>query len=90
MGRKWKRKNKNKHSGGGKPRDSKNNPDWGKERDPYTMVAAGNFRMEAFYAYQGIHGSRLGTDSERSEGIEFVECSTAEEKETERRRSHRK
>ena len=76
MGRKWKRKNKNKHSGEGKPRDSKKNPDWGKERDPYSMVAAGNFRMEAFYAYQGVHDSRL-----QSEDGSFVECSTAEEKE---------
>lgn len=80
MGRKWKRKNKNKHSGGGKPRDSKKNPEWGKERDPYEMVAAGNFRMEAFYAYQGIYDSRLAT------GGNFVECSTAEEKEAERQR----
>lgn len=81
MGRKWKRKNKNKHSGEGKPRDSKKNPDWGKERDPYSMVAAGNFRMEAFYAYQGVHDSRL-----QSEDGSFVECSTAEEKEAERQR----
>ena len=81
MGRKWKRKNKNKHSGEGKPRDSKKNPDWGKERDPYSMVAAGNFRMEAFYAYQGVHDSRL-----QSEDGNFVECTTAEEKEAERQR----
>lgn len=86
MGRKWKRKSKNKHTGEGKPRDSKKNPDWGKERDPYTMVAAGNFRMEAFYAYQGIHEFRLATDSEGSKGGDFVECSTAEEKEAERQR----
>lgn len=86
MGRKWKRKNKNKHSGDGKPRDSKENPDWGKERDPYTTVAAGNFRMEAFYAYQGIHDLRLVSSSEKSKDGEFVECLTAEEKETERER----
>jgi len=86
MGRKWKRKNKNKHSGEGKPRDSKKNPEWGKERDPYTTVAAGNFRMEAFYAYQGIHDSRSTTASEKSKDGDFVECSTAEEKEAERQR----
>lgn len=86
MGRKWKRKNKNKHSGEGKPRDSKKNPDWGKERDPYTMVAAGNFRMEAFYAYQGVHNYRLETGSENGNKGDFVECSTAEEKEAERQR----
>mmetsp|Transcript_6418 Transcript_6418/g.18329 ORF Transcript_6418/g.18329 Transcript_6418/m.18329 type:complete len:937 (-) Transcript_6418:158-2968(-) len=92
MGRKWSRKNKNKHSGKGKDRDSnnnsnnnkndkKNNPDWGKERDPYTIVQAGNFRMEAFYAYQGIHDWRLSAETN-----DFVACSTAEEKEAERQR----
>jgi 16S rRNA C967 or C1407 C5-methylase (RsmB/RsmF family) len=83
MGRKWKRKNKNKHSGEGKPRDDgkKNNPDWGKERDPYTTISAGNFRMEAFYAYQGVHNTRLDEKSS-----DFVDCSTAEEKEAERQR----
>lgn len=86
MGRKWKRKNKNKHSGEGKPRDSKKNPDWGKERDPYTIVQAGNFRMEAFYAYQGIHEHRLATASDNKKDGDFVECSTAEEKESERQR----
>jgi len=86
MGRKWKRKSKNKHSGGGKPRDSKKNPDWGKERDPYSLVAAGNFRMEAFYAYQGIHDIRLATDAEKANGSDFITCSTAEEKEAERQR----
>ena len=87
MGRKWKRKSKNKHSGEGKPRDGKkNNPDWGKERDPYSMVAAGNFRMEAFYAYQGIHGSRLRTADEKSSEGDFIDCSMAEEKEAERQR----
>ena len=86
MGRKWKRKNKNKHSGEGKPRDSKKNPDWGKERDPYTMVAAGNFRMEAFYAYQGVHDCRSKTSSDKSKEGDFVECTTTEEKETERQR----
>ena len=87
MGRKWKRKNKNKHSGEAKPRDSTKNPDWGKERDPYALTAAGNFRMEAFYAYQGIHDSRRTTASDGSnkEGS-FMDCSTAEEKEAERQR----
>jgi 16S rRNA C967 or C1407 C5-methylase (RsmB/RsmF family) len=84
MGRKWSRKNKNKHSGEGKPRDNEKNPEWGKERDPYTVVKAGNFRMEAFYAYQGIHESRMATASEKSKEGDFVECSTAEEKEAER------
>mmetsp|Transcript_12033 Transcript_12033/g.28536 ORF Transcript_12033/g.28536 Transcript_12033/m.28536 type:complete len:881 (+) Transcript_12033:68-2710(+) len=87
MGRKWKRKNKNKHSGEGKHRDSgKNNPDWGKERDPYSMVEAGNFRMEAFYAYQGIHDLRMKTKDEKISEGDFIDCSTGEEKEAERRR----
>ncbi|VEU38324.1 unnamed protein product [Pseudo-nitzschia multistriata] len=86
MGRKWRRKNKNKHSGEGKPRDSNKNPDWGKERDPYSIVEAGNFRMEAFYAYQGIHGFRMSTDPDGNAKGDFVECSASGEKEAERQR----
>ena len=91
MGRNWSRKNKKKKEGkGGRDgNDSKkNNPDWGKERDPYCLVQTGNFKMEAFYAYQGIHNSRahLETTAMATTDTSFVECSTAAEKESERQR----
>mmetsp|Transcript_17368 Transcript_17368/g.36296 ORF Transcript_17368/g.36296 Transcript_17368/m.36296 type:complete len:887 (+) Transcript_17368:176-2836(+) len=86
MGRKWKRKNKNKHTGEGKPRDGNKSTDWGKERDPYVTVQAGNVSMEAFYAYQGIHDQCMSTDSDGNAKGDFIGCSTSEEKEAERQR----
>lgn len=67
--------------------------------NPYKMVEQGNFKMEAFYAYQGIHNYCLKLPENKNENgtadvddvdaaTEFtiVECGTAEEKEDERKR----
>ena len=83
MGKKWRRNKKNKHTGGGKPRDRKEGDPskYGQERDPYALTAGGNFKMEAFYAYQGCHNHYY----DESDGI-FKECTTNEEKEEERKR----
>ena len=52
MGRKWKRNRKNKHTGEGKPRKPSEPWKYGEERDPYKLIAHGNYKMEAYYAYQ--------------------------------------
>mmetsp|Transcript_33921 Transcript_33921/g.38762 ORF Transcript_33921/g.38762 Transcript_33921/m.38762 type:complete len:168 (-) Transcript_33921:444-947(-) len=89
MGRNWSRKRKKNNTGDEKPRDGnvsskKSNPDWGKERDPRSLVQIGNFKMEAYYAYQGIHDFRLEMTTTVTSSV--VECFTAMEKETERQR----
>ena len=51
------------------------------ERDPYNLIAGGNFKMEAYYAYQGIHDTSLDEESGK-----FVPCVSDEAKEEERQR----
>jgi 16S rRNA C967 or C1407 C5-methylase (RsmB/RsmF family) len=82
MGRKWSRNKKNKHTGGGKSRDDtpKDPSKYGQERNPYDLVAAGNFKMEAYYAYQGIHDYYLDEESGK-----FFKCETNEQKEEQRK-----
>ncbi|KAL3925783.1 MAG: hypothetical protein SGILL_000164 [Bacillariaceae sp.] len=98
MGRSWRRKKKNKYhkTEGGEEGDGKDkkwirgnkkgdNPD----TNPYKMVEHGNFRMEAFYAYQGAHDTRLVKEEDEDGSLisyKFVECVTDEEKEEERKR----
>lgn len=58
MARKWSNARKKQRSR--EPKKERNddpaaNEKYGQERDPYTLVEGGNFKMEAFYAYQGIH-----------------------------------
>jgi 16S rRNA C967 or C1407 C5-methylase (RsmB/RsmF family) len=86
MGRKWKRNKKNKHTGGGKPRDADNKKEsdpskHGKDSNPYKMTSGGNHKMEAFYAYQGIHDYFMDPETG-----DLVKCSSYEEKEEERKR----
>jgi 16S rRNA C967 or C1407 C5-methylase (RsmB/RsmF family) len=81
MGRNWKRKNKNKHSGKPNVRKPADPSKYGEERDPYSLVATGNYKLETYYAYQGMHGEYL--DSETGT---FVKCDTDEQKEEERKR----
>ena len=83
MGRKWRRNRKNKHTGEGKDRDRKTGDPskYGQERDPYKMIEGGNYKMEAFYAYQGMHDYYLDTESGT-----FKKCTTNEQKEEERKR----
>jgi 16S rRNA C967 or C1407 C5-methylase (RsmB/RsmF family) len=61
--------------------------------NPYKMVEHGNFKMEAFYAYQGIHNYCLKlpdiddtTTTTNNTDFTIVECVTAEEKDEERKR----
>jgi hypothetical protein len=82
MGRTWKRKNKNKHSD--KPPATRKPADpskYGEEKNPYSLVATGNYKLEAYYAYQGIHGEYLDSETET-----YVKCDTDEQKEEERKR----
>eukprot|EP00980_Cylindrotheca_fusiformis_P026457 scaffold16189_cov125-Cylindrotheca_fusiformis.AAC.13 len=70
MGRNWKRNRKNKHSGKPNVRKPADPSKYGESKDPYSLVASGNFKLEAFYACQGS----------------FVKCETNELKEEERKR----
>jgi 16S rRNA C967 or C1407 C5-methylase (RsmB/RsmF family) len=104
MPRQWRNKRKNKRKGDGKsvdkgstqsePTDSKNYRD-SPGSNPYKMVEHGNFKMEAFYAYQGIHDFCLkqtednnGNTDDAVDAAEFtvVECGSDGEKESERKR----
>eukprot|EP00934_Nitzschia_sp_Nitz4_P001853 Nitzschia sp. Nitz4//scaffold40_size135432//106302//108761//NITZ4_003262-RA/size135432-processed-gene-0.154-mRNA-1//1//CDS//3329551273//1853//frame0 len=86
MGRKWSRARKKQRGDEAKARgndrsNAKTNEKYGQERNPYEMVEGGNFKMEAFYAYMGIHDYYL----DESTGT-FKKCTTDEEKEAERQR----
>lgn len=80
MGRNWKRNKKNKHTGKSKARKPADPSKYGEERDPYTLVASGNYKLEAYYAYQNMHGHYL--DSETGT---FLKCDSDEAKEKERK-----
>lgn len=106
MPRQWRNKRKNKHKSEGKPREKADgqltSSDSKQDRDspgvnPNKMVQHGNFKMEAFYAYQGIYDYCLKRTGDNGGGAEeeagdvatewtFVECTTDEEKENERKR----
>ena len=85
MARKWSNARKKQRGKEAKQRSddpaATRNEKYGQERDPYTLVEGGNYKMEAFYAYQGIHNYYL-----QEESGTFVECKTDEEKERERER----
>lgn len=51
------------------------------EMNPYELSEIGNFKLEAYYAAQGVHDYRLDENSST-----FVMCTTDEEKEAERQR----
>jgi len=94
MGRRWSRKNKKNQAG--KKQDQKqqknsgSNDNSGKEeQNPYKLVEHGNFKMEAYYAYQGIHDHYLVKEEDVSGNVvsyRFAECTTSEQKEEERQR----
>jgi 16S rRNA C967 or C1407 C5-methylase (RsmB/RsmF family) len=80
---KWKRSNKNRKKATD-GRDNKKPADaskYGQERDPYVMIENGNYKLEAFYAYQGLHNNYF--DEETGE---YKKCETLEQKETERKK----
>jgi 16S rRNA C967 or C1407 C5-methylase (RsmB/RsmF family) len=82
--RKWskaRKKQRQKEGKSGEDERNKKNEKYGQERDPYALVEAGNFKLEAFYAYQGIHDHYL----DEATGT-FLECTTNEQKEAERKR----
>ena len=105
---KWRRKNKNK-----KKREeeattqdgantTKSKPAWDRDRNPALFVDRGNYKMEAYYAYQGMHKTRLvggagaattgatatatATAATTATVPHFVACRTAREHEDERHR----
>jgi 16S rRNA C967 or C1407 C5-methylase (RsmB/RsmF family) len=107
MPRQWRNKRKNKRKGEAQPRDKADQSGHGVDsvesknyRDcpasnPYKMVEHGNFKMEAFYAYQGIHDYCLKQTEDNNDGrsdgtygadLTIVDCSSPEEKEDERNR----
>ena len=75
MGRRFKKKGKGK-KGGGKPRRENDSAVKG---DDYVqmIVDQGNFKMEVYYAVQGLHNTRW-------DGDKLLDCTTSEEKDAER------
>ena len=89
MGKNWKRNQKRKHrikkngdDGDGNDRRKAADPSkFGQENNPYKLIAGGNYKMEAYYAYQGLHDIYLDNESGT-----FRKCETSQEKEEERQR----
>lgn len=79
MGRNWKRNQKNKYNRGGKQRQHAEPSKYGEQRDPYKLISGGNYKLEAYYAYQGIHEYRFNSETDT-----FCECQSDEEREIER------
>lgn len=79
MGRHWKRNQKNKYNRGGKQQKPADHSKYGEQRDPYKLISGGNYKLEAYYAYQGMHEYLFDSESET-----FLECRTDEERERER------
>lgn len=92
MGKNWRRRDKNKHRKQGDGDDNQTNQKKGKdggENNPYRMVEHGNYRMESFYAYQGIYNYSLEKETDDDGNVlsyKFVDCATAEQKDQERHR----
>jgi 16S rRNA C967 or C1407 C5-methylase (RsmB/RsmF family) len=91
MGRSWRRRNKKKHNRAAtenlenKRTHNKNIHD----DKPYAMVEHGNYRMESYYAYQGVHDKYLKKEVDDDGSVvsfEFVNCTSADQMEDERRR----
>ena len=94
---KWRRKNKNKkkREEEANNQDAKKKPAWDRDRNPALFVDRGNYKMEAYYAYQGMHNTRLvggagaataGATATTTTAPHFVPCCTAREHEDERHR----
>lgn len=84
MGKRWSRKNKDRKTGrdGDERRKKPVDPSkYGQERDPYALIEGGNYKMEAFYAYQGMHDHYL----DEASGT-FKKCETNEQKDAERQK----
>mmetsp|Transcript_12098 Transcript_12098/g.17201 ORF Transcript_12098/g.17201 Transcript_12098/m.17201 type:complete len:939 (+) Transcript_12098:26-2842(+) len=82
MGRRWSRKRKagdKKHKANNNNNNNKNNNNNHKRID-YTPIFQGNPRMEAYYAYQGLHNVMLDQDTQT-----FRSCRTDAEREIERK-----
>eukprot|EP00526_Cylindrotheca_closterium_P008207 CAMPEP_0113632464 /NCGR_PEP_ID=MMETSP0017_2-20120614/16875_1 /TAXON_ID=2856 /ORGANISM="Cylindrotheca closterium" /LENGTH=827 /DNA_ID=CAMNT_0000543023 /DNA_START=37 /DNA_END=2520 /DNA_ORIENTATION=+ /assembly_acc=CAM_ASM_000147 len=79
MGRNWKRNQKNKYNRSGKQPKPADPSKYGEHKDPYKLIAGGNFKLEAYYAYQGIHEHVFDSESET-----FLECQSDEQREKER------
>mmetsp|Transcript_6000 Transcript_6000/g.8737 ORF Transcript_6000/g.8737 Transcript_6000/m.8737 type:complete len:834 (-) Transcript_6000:439-2940(-) len=82
---KWNRKRKVEQSNEKKGRGRRNilNKDHGGSTH-YRNAIQSNPRMEAYYAYQGLHNTRRKKDEETGLTNSFVPCETEEEKEEER------
>jgi 16S rRNA C967 or C1407 C5-methylase (RsmB/RsmF family) len=84
MGKRWSRKNKDRKTGrdGDQRRKKPIDPSkYGQERDPYALIEGGNYKMEAFYAYQGLHDDYF----DEASGT-FKKCETNDQKEAERQK----
>lgn len=79
MGRNWKRNQKNKHNRSGKQPKPADPSKYGEYKDPYKLISGGNYKLEAYYACQGIHDHFFD-----SESGSFLECLSDDQKETER------
>lgn len=79
MGRNWKRNQKNKYNRGGKQPKPADPSKYGEHKDPYKLISGGNYKLEAYYACQGIHEQVFDSESEA-----FLDCQSDEQKEKER------
>ncbi|CAJ1949524.1 unnamed protein product [Cylindrotheca closterium] len=79
MGRNWKRNQKNKYNRGGKKPKPADPSKYGEHKDPYKLISGGNYKLEAYYAYQDIHQQVFDSQSN-----DFLECRSDEQKEEER------
>jgi 16S rRNA C967 or C1407 C5-methylase (RsmB/RsmF family) len=87
MGRKWSNSRKRKQNQDAKKRGDDRDAaaeklaKYGQERSPYELVESGNFKLEAYYAYQGLHDYFLDEKTG-----DFLPCTTSEIKDAERQR----
>jgi 16S rRNA C967 or C1407 C5-methylase (RsmB/RsmF family) len=103
MGRNWKKNRglkrqaenlkKNNEAGTNNNSGNRNNNN-NNNKDPYKTIEHGNYKLEAFYAYQGLHdyrwdhggGDDQSGDSNSSTVPRLVPCTTDSERQVERQR----
>ena len=81
MANKWNRKRKDREKKMNSNKKQKN--DESARKKMYTSAVQSNSKMEAYYAFQGLHSKRKSVIEDR---VVFVPCETDQEKEEERKR----
>lgn len=94
MGRSWRRRNKRQKKVGGEEEGTagteKRKSIVDKKSESYNVLEDHcNFRMEAFYAYQGVHNQLLEKELDECGNLvsfKFIDCDTDKQKQDERQR----